>query len=212
MGDLSADSLADVLGDAEWFLTFYGFALDAPPSATRLAIEATGHAPESARLLVHEAYTTQIHGADRIFVHRGASPVRKRWLTLHELAEVHHKRIGYVGHDVEARCNAMASAMAAPRLAMRAALERYGHSVYDLALALQAPQAATVLRIAEVVGRPCALPRSAGIVVRGDWFDWPANENGFRALLKARGRRPDVHPVRIADERRERWAFMGSAA
>jgi hypothetical protein len=209
--DLGADSLHDVLGDAEWFLGHYGFEIEQPPSATQLALKATGRAPERIDMVAIEAYTLPLGGLDRIFVLRRLPPVRERWLVLHELAEIHHARIRYVGADVEARCNAMASAMAAPRLAMRRAMKRYGHSVYDLALAMRSPQAATVLRIAEVCGRPCALLREAGPVVRGEPFVWPANENDWKALLRARGRRPDVHPLKIADERRARWAFMAAA-
>ena len=174
--DLGADAIFEVLGDAEFLLTTYGFDLEHPPSAVQLAIKMTGSAPERAHMRVFEAYTLPLPSR-RIFISHVVDDVRERFLTFHELAELHYQRLGYRGDDLEARCNAMASAMCAPRPAMKRALRKYGHSVYDLALAMKTPQAATVLRIAEVTGRPCALERSTGIIVRGmpsvaGYFDW----------------------------------------
>jgi len=209
MGDLSPEALEDVLGDADFFLTSHGFELDAVPSAAKLARKVLQTDPEFVEMR-HEAYTTPVHGLDRIFIRKGTPLVRARWLVLHELAEVHYKRVGYFDDDVEARCNAMASAMAAPRIAVRNATKQYGHAVTDLAAALKTPQAATVLRIAEVIGRPCALLRDAGPIIRGDWFDWPQDIAGFRRLLKEK--RADVHPFKITDERASRFAFMALAA
>ena len=209
--DLSAESLADALWDAEWFLKHYGFELDQTPSMVRLATKATRYPPAAIHTRVFEAYTTQLDQADRIFISQYATPARARWLIAHELAEIHHQRVGYVGRDVEQRCNAMASAMAAPRLATRHATRSYGRSVPDLARALKTPEAAVLLRIGEVVGHPCALLRPAGVVVRGAPFSWPSLESEFHALLHD-NTRPDVTALRITDGPEPRWALMANAA
>jgi len=209
MNDLSTDALHDALGDAEALLTANGFELDELPSAAKLALAVTGH-PVELVTMRHEAYSTVVNGADRVFVRRGTPIVRARWLALHELCEVHYRRTGYSGEDVEQRCNAMASALAAPRLAVRAAVRAHGHAVHALAAALKTPQAATVLRLAEVVGRPCALLRSAGPIVRGDWHPWPPDAAGFKRWLASKDRPSNVHPLRIVDEGPVRWALMAA--
>lgn len=206
--DLTADALGAVLADAEFFLSLFGLRLDEPPSAAVLSVRVTGRMPRMTES-IRDAHTKPVEGEDVVFVRPGMSFARARLQTFHELAEIYHQRRGYQGTDVEARCNAMAAALAAPKRAVLTAVERYGHSVYDLALALKTPQSAMVLRLAECVGRPCALLRQAYPIVRGRPFAWPETPAGFHSLIGAR--RTDVHPLRIADEPAPRWAFMAVA-
>lgn len=192
---IDGDVMADIEGDAEHLLRRAGVADDAPPNVTALCRAIVGVAPEFAPLR-GEAEMAVVLGRPRIFVRKGTSPTRARWLACHELAEWWYASIGYVGADVEARCNALGAALVAPRRAVRSALAAVGRSPRALAKALGTTQSLAFLRTHEITREPGALVRDKGVIVRGAEFVWPALD-----LERARRlRHAAVRKAKITDE------------
>ena len=194
MGD---DDLADIEGDADLLLRLYKIDDTEPLDVLRLCRRMTGHAPFMTRTGPEAKLSTEPNGTRRVCVRFGTYPPRATWLACHELAELHYDRIGYRGDDVERRCDALGAALACPRRALLAATKRYQHRVHLLAKALGTTQSLALLRIGEVDRRPVLLSRTAGLIVRGASFVWPANDELDRAL---KGRVRGVHPLMIRDE------------
>lgn len=160
-----------------------------------------GSRPRREATLPREGLMGIVNGEVRIYVRASNNRARERLVGAHEMA---HGLFGRFHSDtdwlLERRCDLLGACLLAPRPAFRLAVQRFGHSVYDLAHALSITQAAAMLRLGEVTGRPVKLlgPRER---VRGEPFDWP----DVRACLRGqhRGR---VHPVRLADE--GKWGLM----
>lgn len=147
--------------------------------------------------IASEAALVYVHGCHEVWLRPDVPPERARWLVGHELAEWWHLITGYVGDDVEARCDAVGAALVAPRAAFRRAVHRVGHSVHRLAEAFVVPQALSLLRIGEVTGRPVLLLRRPTPLHRGEPYAWPRRG--------ARDRH--AHPVRLDGSR---WGLMAA--
>lgn len=169
---LDNDAIADIEGDADALLRSAGLETDEAPDLRRLCVALTGSAPEEARIR-HESELAPVNGTWRVFVRRGLLRGRARWLVGHELAELWHRRAGYQGGDVEARCDAMGAALAVPRGAYLRALRVVGDDLRKLARALDTTESVVALRDGEARGRPVALLRPGGTIVRGVEYGWP---------------------------------------
>lgn len=196
---LDEDALADIEGDADLLLRLARVDDDEPPDVVALARSMTGRAPYLSRR-GPEAHLARIGDGHQVCLRAGLQAGRARWLVGHELAELHYRRTGYQGEDIEARCDALGAALVAPRRAVRAAIRAHAHRVHALARALAVTQSTALLRIGEVAGRPVVLVRAAGLVARGDAFPWPPSP--MRAP-------PGSHPLRITDEP-ARWGLMAA--
>jgi hypothetical protein len=196
---LGPDELADIEGDAEAIYRELGFDPSSPPSMAALCRAATGHSPK----FVGQPQEARLVG-DQVFLRRGVLAARATWLVGHELAERRLRHLRYRGSDIEARCDALGAALVAPRPAFRAAIRELGHAVYALAESFNTTQSVALLRIGEVTGRPVVLLRWPDPIVRGGPYEWPSTSELVRTL---RERRPEVHPVRIVDER-GKWGLM----
>jgi hypothetical protein len=187
---LDEDTIADLEGDASALLRGAGMDDDALPRPVALAQAATGAPPLVASALRQEACVARVGDAWRIVISRRASPARRAWLVGHEVAELHLRRCGYVGSDIEERADALGAALVVPRAVLRAACRRHGHRVHTLARELRMTQSLVLLRIGEVERRPVALLRRGLVTVRGAAHEWS------RDVVRT----PDTHPLRITDE------------
>ena len=194
---LDADVVGDVEGDAVAVAREAGYFEDERPDARVLCVRLLGSAPSFVPMRLGAALAT-VEGKSRVFVRRGIAPELARWLVLHEVGEWHHARIGYVGEDVEERCNLFASCLTAPRPVYRALVKRLGLAHGALARALATTQSVTFLRSGEVYGYPTLLVRAAGSIVRGQPFGWPS-----LSLRQAEAvRHPNVTRVSVMGETR----------
>lgn len=196
MGDMNDTAEADALE----ILRLAGHLDDeAPPNMAQLCRALLGSPPQVAPIR-SEACLARVRGESRVYLRKGLDPARARWLVGHELAEWYYQRTGYVGADLEDRCDAVGAALVAPHMAYRLALRSVGSSVHALAEAFVVPQALALLRIGEVTGRPVLLLRKPTPIHRGEPYVWP--KRGMHD--------PSVHPIRLDGSRwglmAERWA------
>lgn len=183
---LDTDSIADIEGDADMMLRSAGLETDEAPDLRALCVSLTGEPPELARIR-HESELASVNGSWRVFVRRGLLRGRARWLVGHELAELWHRRRGYQGGDIEARCDAMGAALAVPRAAYLRALREVGDDLRRLARALDTTESVIALRDGEARGRPVALLRPGGTIVRGIDYGWPRDlERRHAALVRTK--------------------------
>lgn len=106
---LDVDAIADINGDCAAVYRLADAEEDAPPSIGTIVARLLGERPRFASMR-NEATLAIVDGAPRIFIRRGTSAPRARWLTGHELAEWWYARIGYRGEDIEERCDALGAA------------------------------------------------------------------------------------------------------
>src|SRR5690606_31103903 len=114
--------------------------------------------------------------------------------------------VGYDGPDLEARCDALAASIVAPRRAFARAVACHGlDTVSGLAAALQTTRSTTLLRIGEAVDLPAALlRRRRSTIVRGPHAVWPVPLS-WQPVKRARG----IVRVRITDEPGRLGARLG---
>lgn len=187
---LDEDTIADLEGDADLLRRCAGLACDDVPSPVALARAATGAPPLVASALRQEACVARVGDAWRIVVSRRTLPARRAWLVGHEVAELHLRRCGYAGSDIEERADALGAALVLPRAALRSAVRRHGHRVHTLARELRTTQSLVLLRLGEVERRPVALVRRGLVTVRGAAHEWS------RDVVRT----PGTHPMPITDE------------
>lgn len=195
---LDADAIADVEGDADLLLRLAR--IDDEDVVDVLAL--ARHRTMTGRGIFRsrtgpESYLSGWGDDTQVCIRAGLLPERARWLVGHELAELHYRRIGYVGEDREARCDALGAALVAPRRAMRRAIREHAHRVHSLARELQVTQSLALLRLGEVDQRPVLLDRPGGVIVRGRDFVWPSGPGLARAILRGGD---GCHPCPIRDE------------
>lgn len=170
-----------------------------PPNMAQLCRALLGAPPQIAPIR-SEACLARVRDQSRVYLRKGLDPARARWLVGHELAEWYYQRSGYIGDDIEDRCDAVGAALVAPARAFRSGVRAVGYSVHELAAAFVVPEALALLRVGEVTGRPVLLLRKPAPIHRGEPYVWP--KRGMRD--------PSVHPIRIDGARwglmAERWA------
>lgn len=186
----------DIEGEAGAIIRAAGLDDEEPTDMRALCIATTGSAPEFARLTT-EASSAIINGRARVFVRRGTSPARARWLVGHELAEIHLAARGYSEPDIEHVCDAMGAALAVPRRAYLRARQIHGDAHREIAIALGTTESVALLREGEATGRPVSVIRAAGAIVRGEPFVWPVRLELRRAK---RARHESIERSAIRDE------------
>jgi hypothetical protein len=191
--------IADVEGDAASIYRLARADESDPPSIATLCRAVTGYPPTVAKMR-EEGRCARVGDTWRVFVRRGLSAQRARFIVAHEIAEAWHRRIGYAEPDVEERCDALGAALVVPRAACAAVL-RSGHSPKLVAEAFGVERPLALLRIGEVTGRPVLLVRRRPIA-RGEPFAWPASET--EALRAVKAPPASVHPVNLGG----RWGLM----
>lgn len=204
MGDVTAEELMEIEGDAGAALKLAGLDDDAPPDLDFVCFKLTGSGPQMAPIRYEGR--TRVREGGRVFRVELRPDIigtpRGRQVLAHELGHVWAAKV--LRRDVsEAWCDAFGAALSAPRRATRLAIAEVGHRVSLLAPTLMIEQAAALLRVGEIDGRPTALERRSGVLVaRGAAFNWPP----VRVVL--RDRPAGVHVVRID----QRWGMMAEAA
>ena len=145
-----------------------------------------------------DAALVTVHGERRIYVRRGLPPARLRFAVAHELA---HWALGECapGAELEARCDALAACLVAPRRAFLRAL-RETDRYHELAGRFATTESCAALRLAEVTGEPLALVAPSCVRVRGDAYGWPG-EPELRALA-TKPRVPGLRKARRRDDPR----------
>lgn len=126
----------------------------------------------------------------------GLSVVRARELVLHECAEDTLR--GTRDERVEHACNAIAAALAMPRVAFARAVRSEGESPERLAELFQVTQTSAALRIGEVTDHPLVALSRTFVWVRGREWTWP-DESELRRIV--RSGRPGVRVVRLEPRR-----------
>lgn len=113
----------------------------------------------------------KLNGRDMIFLRKGLSRERARFLIAHELAELALR--GIVDEQIENACNAIAAAVLAPRRAFSARMRAVGRNWEQLALPFGMTQTAAALRAGEADRMPLAVVAKI-VRTRGpDEFQWP---------------------------------------
>lgn len=145
-----------------------------------------------------DAALVTVHGERRIYVRKGLAPARLRFAVAHELA---HWALGdcSTGVDLEARCDALAACLVAPRRAFLHAL-RETDRYHLLAERFATTESCVALRLGEVTGEPLALVAPLSVRVRGEAYVWPG-ERELRALA-AKPRTPGIRKAKLRDDRR----------
>lgn len=139
-------------------------------------------------------------GRFEVVVRRGLSPERARFVAGHEFAHWWwREEIGYVGRDIEARCDALGAHIIAPRADILLITERDGYDVERIATALRTTQSVAHLRIGETHDVPVALlRRRRSTIIRGPAFaPWPVALS-WQPVKRAVG--PGLVKVAISDE------------
>lgn len=179
---MGPEDLADLEGEAAALLSAAGEQDERVPRLLAVA-HTLGVEVVRAPGLATEGRLEVVDGRWRALVRRGLPPARARWVVGHELAEAVHLRAGYVGADIEARCDAMGAMLVAPRAAFRREVRDIGrHAVHELARRFRTTQSVALLRIGEVTGRPVMLQRWPEPIVRGAAFGWPSAQRPQLAL------------------------------
>lgn len=186
---LTDDELMEIEGDVGAALRFAGLEDDTVTDLFRACVKITGGEPQIGPMRRREGKWDGRRVSLRMDLYGTA---RGRQVLGHELGHAFGER--FLKREVtEEWCDAFGAMLAAPRRHVRACISVAGHRVHRLAELLDVEQEASLLRLAEVTGRPCALERKPGIVVaRGEPFPWPPT---FRdvAAAKALG----LHPIKV---------------
>jgi len=151
-----------------------------------------------------EATVARVGNEWRVYVQRGVSPARARWLVGHELAEWWYQQRGYRGEDLEQRCDALGAALVLPRRVLQAARRQHGDDVHAIAKTLRVTQSLALLRVGEVTGTPSAVVRKAGAIVRGEAYVWPVP-----LVLTGPDEHPGIKKVEIDDEPKRKGLVAG---
>ncbi len=134
------------------------------------------------------------------FVRTGTSPAKARFVVGHEIAHwwLEERCGARGGARTEARCDALGAFLAVPRAVFLRARQAHGDDVRAIAEELKTTQSIALLRLGETTGRPSAVVRSMGAIVRGEPLRWPSLE----LASVRRARFPGLRKVRIDDEAR----------
>jgi hypothetical protein len=169
---LGADALVEVEGDAELLIRRCGYDPGDPPGVVALVAAYLGSPPQRAPIRA-EGSLVRVEDQRRVYVRRGLSAARARWVAGHELAHAYYADTGYCGEDLEARCDALGAALCLPRPFFRRAHARLGPCPGRMARVLGVTPALAHLRLGEVTGRPVVLWRPGEAIHRGEPFVWP---------------------------------------
>lgn len=201
---MTSDDLEDLEGTAASQLAAADLD-DEPTRVVDLCLAMTDRPPARSRDLPCEARLESQGDEHQVVLRADVPTLRARWLVCHELAELVHLRAGYVGADIEERCNTLGAMLVAPARPFRRAMREHGHRVSMLASIFAIPQSLALLRVGEVSGRPVMLLRRGCSIARGGPFAWPASGELRDALSQGRDA---VHPVRLGDVTGPRWGLM----
>jgi hypothetical protein len=168
-----------------------------PLSPADLSLRLLGTKPTTATALVAPGTIGYCNGEWRIFIRKGTPWPRARWIAAHELAHWWFRRIGYAGPDLGARCDALGAALIVPRPVITHVRSRLGDDVYAIADELKTTQSLAFLRVSEVTGRPGAVVRLAGPIIRGEPCTWPVK---LELATVKRARRRSIIKIAMWDE------------
>lgn len=154
----------------------------------------------------------------QIYLSSTLTPRRARCILAFQLAYLYYARLGYNGPDLTERAERFITALLMPGPSFIQGLMRTGFSHRALADVYDVTETASLVRIAETVGRPTVILRPGGVVFRGNAFHWPASVSSFVTSLRAGT--ADVETVPILDEpnrvglvaKLEAWAAPSLAA
>lgn len=141
--------------------------------------------------------------AGAIWVRSGLAERALNHAVGHELGEWWLRRHHYSAEQIEAACDAIASALVMPRPAFRHAVKALGRNLPALSEVFVATQSMVALRLGEVTGSPLALVTPRNVRVRGDAWGWPG-EDELRRLARAPEVPPGLTRERLSDVRERR--------
>jgi hypothetical protein len=194
---------ADVEGEAAWLYTQAKADPLSPPSAERFtkALGIKLRKVDSRILRSGHGATTFLDDVPTIWIRRHLSAEHQRFVIMHEIAEVHLRRINYRDGDIEHAANAIAGALVAPRPSFREAVREHGELAFEaLAHDFTVTQTCAALRLGEVIGTPLAVITPLLVRVRGDDFVWP-DEFTLRRLARCQVL-TGLRKVALSDEKR----------
>jgi len=134
------------------------------PSKPGASIEADG------RLVIHVPQT--------------AAPWQANHLVGRQLARWYLTEHGYDGGQVDSVVRCLAAALCMPTPAFWRARETLGEGLTELGAHFRVSQSLAALRVAECAGYPTALKTETKILVRGNHWDWPVNDDDWRDLFR----------------------------
>lgn len=188
----------EIEGDAIAVYKEAGLEPDEPASMAGLA-RLLLRTPVKAVSMRGRAELTLVGDEWRIYVRRGTPAARLRFEIAHELAHWWFRRVGYPTEDRETCCDALGAAIVAPR-PLYLAVRKRTIQVPEVAGAIGATQSLVALREGEVLGTPVALVEDRRVLVRGEEWGWPP-EQEIRRIARVGGR-PGLARIRITDEGR----------
>ncbi len=192
---LTEDDLFEIEGDVGAALKFAGVEDDEVIDLDYVCTKLTGTEPQLADIK-SEGRTRYRERRWRIEIHPAIyGTLRGRQTLGHELGHVWRGKFVRRPEVSEAWCDCFGAMICAPRRLVRRAIGLVGHRVHALAAGLKIEQEASLLRLAEVTGRPCALERKPGVIVaRGEPFPWPPS---FRDVTAAKAL--GLHPIKVGE-------------
>jgi len=170
-------------------------------------------APELARALigpdsVHRissstkacAMSTGSGGRLVIHVPAALSPWQVNHRVSRQLAAWYLTRHGYDGGNVDCVVRCLAAAVCMPTPAVGRFRQTLGDDIARLSAHFCVSQSLAALRIAECAGYPTALRTAKKVVVRGNFWDWPASDREWNRLFR-RARTTDFFIRHLSDAR-----------
>ena len=185
----------DFDGTAEALYRFAGFQTTAQPPLLTLVERLLGDGsirtvPDAA--LRSDGALVRVKGEWRVYLRAGASPLRKRFVLLHELS---HWALG--PEASEDTCDRLAGALLLPRQAyLNAGPSR--ERMPRLATMFGSDQTCAWLRFGEATGVPTAVVGPSTVRIRGAAYSWPLDPE-LRAL-GTRSRLPGLRKCRLSDD------------
>lgn len=107
--------------------------------------------------------------------HRVSQQLVKWYLTQH----------AYDGAGVESVVRRIAAAVCVPTPAFERARRKFGQDIPALGGYFRVSQSLMALRVGECTGAPTALQTAKQILVRGDYWNWPATEPAWARLFRS---------------------------
>ena len=157
-----------------------------------IRLAARSHLPGSSALVWPD-------GVPVVHLRRDLTPRQINHAVAHELGEWILHIWSFHGPQAEDLAGRIGAALCVPRPAFHAAHRELGENVPALCEAFTVSESLMALRIAECLGHPTALITPRRVCTRGERWDWPTSEPGWRALVKQPSSFGFIrHPIRDA--------------
>jgi len=126
-------------------------------------------------------------GSGQLIIHVPASASSwevNHWVS-YQLVKWYLTHHGYDGAQVDSVVRRIAAAVCVPTPAFERARGDFGDDISGLGKYFRVSQSLMALRMGECTGAPTALQTATQILVRGDYWNWPATEQDWAQLFRS---------------------------